>query len=85
MTQAHPAFNADYSGKNSLSSDSEHETTVTSTLYLGARLWKGAEMYVNPELSGGSGLSRALGIAGFFRTANRFESGMRSPASMWRA
>jgi high affinity Mn2+ porin len=65
VTQAHPAFDADYSGKNSLSPDSEHETTVTSTLFLGARLWKGAEMYVNPEVSGGSGLSRALGIAGF--------------------
>lgn len=48
-----------------MSPDSEHETTVTSTLYLGARVWKGAELYVNPELSGGSGLSRALGVAGF--------------------
>lgn len=65
VTQAHPAFSASYSGKNSLSPDSEHESTVTSTLYLGARLWKGAELYVNPELSGGSGLSRVLGIAGF--------------------
>lgn len=65
VTQAHPSFSADYSGKNSLSPNSEHETTVTSTLYLGARLWSGAEMYVNPELSGGSGLSRALGVAGF--------------------
>jgi high affinity Mn2+ porin len=65
VTQAHPAFSASYSGKNSLSADSEHETTVTSTLFLGARLWKGAEFYLNPELSGGSGLSKALGIAGF--------------------
>jgi len=65
VTQAHPSFHADYSGPNSLSPESEHETTVTSTLYLGARLWKGAELYANPELSGGSGLSRAFGIAGF--------------------
>lgn len=65
VTQAHPAFSASYSGKNSLSPDSERESTVTSTLFLGARLRKGAELYVNPELSGGSGLSRALGIAGF--------------------
>jgi high affinity Mn2+ porin len=65
VTQAHPSFDAPYSGKNSMSPDSEHETTVTSTLYLGARAWKGAELYVNPELSGGSGLSRTLGIAGF--------------------
>ena len=65
VTQAHPKFDAAYSGQNSLSPDSEHETTVTSTLYLGARLWKEAELYVNPELSGGSGLSKAFGIAGF--------------------
>jgi len=65
VTQAHPSFDAPYSGKNSLSPDSEHETTVTSTLYAGARLWKGAEIYVNGELSGGSGLSEAFGIAGF--------------------
>lgn len=65
VTQAHPSFHTSYSGQNSLSADSEHETTVTSTLYLGARLWSGAEVYVNPELSGGSGLSHAFGIAGF--------------------
>jgi len=65
VTQAHPSFDAPYSGRNSLSSDSEHETTITSTLFLGARLWKGAEIYLNPELSGGSGLSHTFGIAGF--------------------
>jgi len=65
VTQAHPRFDAPYSGPNSLNPDAEHETTVTSTLYLGARLWKEAELYVNPELSGGSGLSKAFGIAGF--------------------
>src|ERR1700682_3814688 len=65
VTQFHPSFGAAYSGQNSLSPESEHETTVTSTLFLGARLWKGAELYVNPELSGGSGLSHAFGIAGF--------------------
>ena len=65
VTQTHPRFDAPYSGKNSLSPDSEHETTITSTLFLGARLWKGAEIYVNPELSGGSGLSHTLGVAGF--------------------
>ncbi len=65
VTQTHPGFAAAYSGRNSLSPDPEHETTITSTVFLGARLWKGAELYVNPELSGGSGLSRAFGVAGF--------------------
>jgi high affinity Mn2+ porin len=75
LTQAHPSFEAPYSGRNSLRPDPEHETTVTSTLFLGARLWKGAQFYVNPELSGGSGLSKGFGIAGFpngeaFRVGN---------------
>jgi high affinity Mn2+ porin len=65
VTQTHPSFDAPYSGKNSLSPNSEHETTVTSTLFLGARLWKDAEVYVNPEMTGGSGLSHTLGVAGF--------------------
>lgn len=65
VTQWHPTFDAPYSGQNSLTPDAEHETTVTATLFLGARLWKGAALYVNPELSGGNGLGHTLGIAGF--------------------
>ena len=65
VTQAHRSFDSPYSARNSLQADPEHETTVTATLFLGARLWKGAELYVNPELSGGSGLSHTLGVAGF--------------------
>lgn len=34
-------------------------------MYFGARLWKGASFYFNPELSGGAGFSQARGIAGF--------------------
>jgi len=65
VTQYHPGFPAPYSGQNSLSPEAEHQTTVTATLFLGARLWKGAELYVNPEMSGGRGLSSTFGIAGF--------------------
>ncbi len=75
VTQAHPSFDAAYSGANSLQPAAEHESTVTSTLFLGARLWKGAQLYVNPEISGGSGLSKGFGVAGFpngeaFRVGN---------------
>ena len=62
--QYKPAFTAPYSSTNSLSGIEEKQNSLTSTLYLGARLWKGAEIYVNPELAGGSGLSGALGMAG---------------------
>lgn len=65
ITQYKPAFSANYTGQNSMSPNHEVQTSLTTTVFLGARLWKGAELYVNPELAGGSGLSEAKGIAGF--------------------
>src|ERR1700744_2802063 len=65
ITQYKPAFSAPYSGQNSLSTAAETQSSITSTLFGGARLWKGAEAYFNPEISGGAGLSKTLGIAGF--------------------
>ena len=52
-----------YSGPNSLSTAKESQTSITSTFFLGMRLWKGASVHVNPEIAGGSGLSQVLGIA----------------------
>lgn len=63
--QYHPAFKADYSGLNSLSSSAESPISITATLSLGAKLWKGASAYYNAEMGGGSGFSQARGIAGF--------------------
>ncbi|HTP79936.1 MAG TPA: carbohydrate porin, partial [Bacteroidota bacterium] len=63
--QSHPDFDAAYSGQNSFLTHEEAKTSVTSTIFLGARLWKGGEVYASPELSGGDGLSGATGIAGF--------------------
>lgn len=65
ITQYKPAFNAPYSGLNSLSPLQETQSSLTTTLFGAARLWKGAEIHFDPELSGGSGLSQTLGIAGF--------------------
>lgn len=63
INQYKPSFSAPYSGKNSLITDKESKTSITATLFVGARLWKGASLFVNPEIAGGSGLSGALGIA----------------------
>jgi high affinity Mn2+ porin len=57
--------NAPYAGENSLSDTAETQTSLTTTIFLGRRLWKGAAVFYNPELAGGSGLSQARGIAGF--------------------
>jgi high affinity Mn2+ porin len=65
VIQAHGHFNADYSGQNSLDPDPENELSLTATLFLGRRLWEGAAVYADPEISGGAGFSRTLGIAGF--------------------
>src|SRR6202008_4167638 len=65
IMQGHPAFNAADIGQNSLSANKQQALSLTSTLFLGAKLWKGASVYFNPEVAGGRGIGSALGIAGF--------------------
>lgn len=65
ISQKHSSFTAKYSGLNSLSDSAEPTaTSLTATLFLGHKLWKGAAFYFNPEVSGGKGLSFAKGVAG---------------------
>ena len=64
--QYHPDFASPYSGLNSQNAKGEPTcVTITSTIFLGRRLWQGGELYFNPELSGGQGVGHTLGIAGF--------------------
>jgi len=51
--QYHPLFRAKYSGINSLNPEAEGNTSITGTMFFGARLWKGASAYYNPEISRG--------------------------------
>ncbi|MEO9005063.1 MAG: carbohydrate porin [Ginsengibacter sp.] len=65
VSQSHFGFESLYSGNNSLSNAAEYgATSITSTLFLGRRLWTGGAFYFNPEISGGKGLSSSLGVAG---------------------
>jgi high affinity Mn2+ porin len=65
INQVHAGFKAKYSGVNSLADTVEPSaTSVTTTLFLGRRLWRNAALFFNPELSGGAGLSFAVGVAG---------------------
>ncbi|MGO8842612.1 MAG: carbohydrate porin, partial [Methyloceanibacter sp.] len=57
-------FQSPYIGPNSLKPDQARETW-DATLYVGLRLWNGAELWVNPEIDQGFGLSDTHGIAGF--------------------
>jgi len=64
ITQYKPSFSAPYTGMNSLLPGTETQSSLTTTFFGAAKLWKGAEGFFNPEISGGSGLSKALGVAG---------------------
>ena len=65
IRQNKPAFNAAYSGQNSLSANWERSYTATVTAYLGFRPWRGGELYLNPEVTQGVPFSGLEGSAGF--------------------
>jgi high affinity Mn2+ porin len=77
LQQYHGEFAAAYSGPQSLYSKPDTAKTFSGTLFLGARIWKGAGLYVNPEVDQGFGLgfpnppgapvpySGTFGVAGF--------------------
>ncbi len=64
VEQQTDSFAAPYSGPNSLSPNSGRET-VDATLFIGSRLWPGAEGWIVPEIDQGFGLDDTLGVAGF--------------------
>jgi high affinity Mn2+ porin len=70
-------FKAPYHGPNSLSPDMGRET-VDSTLFAGARLWSGAEAWINPEMDQGFGLDNTLGVAGF-PSGEAYKVGKKQP------
>lgn len=70
-------FHAPYAGPNSLSPHIGRETT-DATLFLGARLWRGAELWVNPEADQGFGLDDTLGLAGF-SSGEAYKVGRKAP------
>ena len=57
-------FRNPYAGQNSLDPNHGRET-FDATAFLGMRLWKGAEFWINPEIDQGFGLSATEGVAGF--------------------
>jgi high affinity Mn2+ porin len=65
VAQYHPRFPALFSGPNSLTPKNQARETYDLTLYAGLRPWEGGEIWVNPELDQGFGLSTTLGVAGF--------------------
>ncbi len=57
-------FRSPYRGLNSLAPNQGRETWDL-TFYGGVRLWSGAELWINPEIDQGFGLSNTHGVAGY--------------------
>jgi high affinity Mn2+ porin len=77
VVQGVTGFASPYAGDNSLAPSQTKETT-DATLYLGVRPWRGAELWVNPEIDQGFGLSDTLGVAGF-PSAEAYKVGKSNP------
>ncbi len=76
--QGTAGFTSPYRGPNSLDPGARGRETFDATLYGGLRLWKGAEIWVNPEVDQGFGLSNTLGLAGF-PSGEAYKVGESSP------
>ena len=77
VLQGTPGFASPYSGPNSLTPHQRKET-VDATLYAGVRPWAGGELWINPEIDQGFGLSNTLGVAGF-PSAEAYKVGKKHP------
>lgn len=63
--QGYRAFRSPYEGANSLSGANQMRNTGTLTAFLGIRPWQNGEIYFNPEIMQGFGLSDVHGVAAF--------------------
>jgi len=61
--QGKPRIRSRYRGENSLSPGAAWESTQSTDLVLGRRLWSGAEIIAVPSFTRGRGLSDARGLA----------------------
>lgn len=75
--QGTPGFSSPYAGTNSLTPRQRKET-IDATLFVGVQPWKGGELWVNPEIDQGFGLSNTLGVAGF-TSAEAYKVGKKRP------
>ena len=67
-----------FRGANSLSPAKQSRETFDATLYGGLRPWRGAEIWISPEIDQGFGLSDTLGAAGFL-SGEAYKVGQATP------
>lgn len=78
VLQANARFRSPYQGPNSLDHHSHAKETFDATAYLGVRPWSGGEIWIDPEIDQGFGLSNTLGAAGF-PSGEAYKVGKKSP------
>ena len=83
LRQWKPDFHSPYEGQNSLRGARESSYTFTSTLYLGARLPSGTELYINPEAVQTIAFSSLHGLGGFVN--GEFQRGGAGTLKIYRA
>lgn len=65
VPQWHPDFRSDYQGPQSLHSTAEKAVSYSGTVFFGYRIFHETEVYVNPELITGGGISDAYGLGAY--------------------
>jgi high affinity Mn2+ porin len=65
VEQALAGFSSPYRGEHSLDPAPRGRETLNATLFAGFSPWKGAQIWVNPELGQGLALSDSKGVAGY--------------------
>lgn len=63
--QKDAAFHSPYASTNSLTAEAHKSYSFTATAAFGARLWSGAEIYLDPEVAQGVAFSNLTGLGGF--------------------
>jgi high affinity Mn2+ porin len=82
IVQADPSFAAKYYGPNSLNSEGEVQETVAADVFVGMRLWRGAEAHVDGLMWQGFGLSKSVGVEAFPNGA-AYKAGTTTPDFMF--
>jgi high affinity Mn2+ porin len=76
--QYQPAFHSPYQGPQSLPAEANGRETFDATLYAGFRPWRGAEIWINPEVDQGFGLGNSFGAAGYL-SGEAYKLGQSDP------
>ncbi len=78
VEQGHPSFSSPMgNGPNSMKARGQSDETTDMTLFAGVK-WGDLELYANPEMDQGYGVSNTLGVAGF-PSGEAYKVGEREP------